>query len=252
MCRLFILMVTIAACSKGTPPSSGEMPETAAVGAATLTSGFATGVLRSSVNVDAFRITRHPITVAQYAQCVAAGACEVASSTMGDCSSPAVVPAVQLNGATATLDPQLPLTCVPIGAAKSYCAWIGGRLPTEDQWLLSARGSTPIRYAWGNVAATCDNHPGAAWKTPSPACGTTFADFEVGAHPKGASPTSIEDVLLTRAELLDVSSKSSSAACRVGDACVVTGTLPGGIEGVASVTEPIARAASFRCVMEEQ
>jgi formylglycine-generating enzyme required for sulfatase activity len=77
--------------------------------------------------------------------------------------------------------PDHPAHAVSHDLAKAYCAWAGLRLPTEEEWELSARGTDGRRFPWG------DAPPGDAQLSWSGADGYEQT-APVGSFPLDASP----------------------------------------------------------------
>jgi len=92
------------------------------------------------VYLDAFRISKYEITNAQYAQCVRATVC----------SEPE-----ELAYYEDTDYANHPIAYVSWHNAKTFCTWMGGRLPTEAEWEYAARGPDGRIYPWGNDPPTC-------------------------------------------------------------------------------------------------
>ena len=80
-------------------------------------------------------------------------------------------------------DPRARRAGSPRDEAAAFCARRGGRLPTEDEWIVAARGRARARYPWGDTGAVCRR---AAWGLATGPCahGATGPDT-VGAHPDG-------------------------------------------------------------------
>ena len=99
---------------------------------------------RHRVTLHAFWIDRTEVSNAAYRSCVVAGAC----------SRPTPI----WNLDYFTSDPeQAPVVRVTWDQARAYCSWRGGRLPTEAEWELAARGTDGRMYPWGaaTIAPSC-------------------------------------------------------------------------------------------------
>ena len=78
-----------------------------------------------------------------------------------------------------------PATGVTRDEAEAFCASIGARLPTADEWEALARGADARAYPWGDTfdETRCDSaESGWGWTVP------------VTAHPDGAGPFGAEQL----------------------------------------------------------
>lgn len=159
------------------------------------------GTLASkNVDLDAFFMAKTPTTVTQFKACVDAGACS--SDNYG------VIADNQLcnyDRGDAWLNH--PMNCVNWDGANEFCAWIGGRLPSADEWQYAAthNGTEALEttYPWGDEVPRHCEHAN-YWVSQgnvfcdgtTPIAGTKLGSSAVGSYsPTGDSPLGLQDMV---------------------------------------------------------
>jgi formylglycine-generating enzyme required for sulfatase activity len=138
--------------------------------------------------------------------------------------------------------------------AAAFCASAGGRLPTEDEWIVAAASATnpPRRYPWGDTGAVCRR---AAWGLEGLCTHGADGPDTVGAHPAGDSPLGLHDLAGNVAEWVsdDAPAGDPPGAARAGlvkggswrDALASELRIWAGRQVAVDAEDP---AVGFRCV----
>jgi iron(II)-dependent oxidoreductase len=135
---------------------------------------------RRRMTMKPFYIDRHPVTNAEFKQFIDASKYSPrdAHNFLRDWD----------NGAPRAGWENKPVTWVSIEDARAYAAWAGKRLPHEWEWQYAAQGADGRLYPWGDDwRAEC---------APPPNTGRALlAPADVDAHPLGASPFGVMDMV---------------------------------------------------------
>jgi hypothetical protein len=121
--------------------------------------------------------TKSEVTVAQYRACVQADMCSP-PDTGGKCNWGVV-------GKEA-----YPVNCVNWNQATAFCAWAGGRLPTEEEWYAEASDGGKRKFPWGDQEVSCER---AIWNQGGSGCGKG-GTWPVCSKPAGNSVSGLCDL----------------------------------------------------------
>lgn len=160
--------------------------------------------------VGSFCISRTEVTVAEYLACASAKRCPPASTKVfyvDDAKYHGLEPRhdVFCNAGRPGRGTH-PVNCIDARAAEEYCAWKGGRLPTEEEWEYAARGGDGRLYPWGNESTSvqevvhtcgveCQEHVKKLGSEHYPSDNGLPDTAPVGSYPANASPFGALDML---------------------------------------------------------
>lgn len=160
-------------------------------------SRFSDETPQHTVTLAAYWLDRFEVTVAEYARCVSASRCNP----------------LPLGDGTRRFDvPNYPASLVTWEEARTYCAFRGARLPTEEEFERAARGASGRRFPWGNLYnSRVSNHGAYDWSDPLALVGGNPTDARdgfvelapVGSFPAGRTPEGFMDLAGNVAEWID-------------------------------------------------
>jgi formylglycine-generating enzyme required for sulfatase activity len=129
------------------------------------------------IDVDVFEIDITETTVADYRQCVDAGACkEPSSHPPFSWKKPRHL--------------DHPINGIDWHQAETYCQWQGKELPRVEEWEKAARGGGFLPYPWGKKEPECSR---ATYAGSSHPCRHSHSEA-VAAHPEGKNPFGLWDM----------------------------------------------------------
>lgn len=180
---------------------------------------------RRHISVDGFDIDSIEVTAHRYAACERAGACA---------SLP--LPA----------EPGLPMSSVPREEAARFCAHVGGRLPTPEEWIFAAAGPEGRRFPWGAHGLVCRR---ATYGLAAGPCAKgASGPLWTGLRREGATPLGILDLSGNVAEWTESGQASSQPAEPTVHGGSFRSRLAAELKSWARVPGHAGPDVGFRCV----
>ncbi|MBW2703690.1 MAG: SUMF1/EgtB/PvdO family nonheme iron enzyme [Deltaproteobacteria bacterium] len=127
--------------------------------------------------------TKSEVTVAQYRACVKAGKCTKSTPKNEDfiCNWSYKERADH------------PINCVDWKQAEAFCGWVGGRLPTEEEWFAEASDKGSRVYPWGKEEVSCERAIWGGKENKFDGCGRNTT-WPVCSRPTGNSVSGLCDM----------------------------------------------------------
>ena len=186
--------------SSAAPPASSAKalasttPKACPLGMAPIAGGsYTMGVSAQKTTVVDFCMDQTEVTVAAWAACAKTSACVAAPTTVewvGINDEQRTKGSAYCNGARVDrLDH--PINCVDWNQATAYCAAVGKRLPSEDEWEWAARaGNKGFTYPWGDDEPQTASVARICWSSGNKRTGTCA----VGSFPTGDGWHGVHDL----------------------------------------------------------
>jgi gamma-glutamyl hercynylcysteine S-oxide synthase len=183
------------------------------------------------VVLPAFRVDKYPVTIRRFLAYVQATGAKTPFDWVG--------------GKPTEPQLDLPVRNIDREAARAFAKWSGKRLPKAAEWEKAARGIDGRLFPWGNQfdpEACCHDRGGVTPPTgPAPA----------NAHPRGASPYGVMDLIGNIAEYCDDGPGPGSAYVKGG--CWLTSSplnLRCAAVGMSGFSNNALDYLGFRCAQD--
>ena len=152
--------------------------------------------LSREVSLPGFLLATTETTMDQYKACVDAECCDPP-----DKHYPCFWD--QWLGSENSITGSHPVDCTTWTQVKSFCKWVGARLPTEAEWEYAARNRGKEQlFPWGDAQLTCEYAVTRASDDRDKGCGR-IAPWEVCSKPPGHSEQGICDLIGNMSEWVE-------------------------------------------------